>query len=159
MNKCVFIGLFFWSFLSLAQEQDSLKIKETALLNEVLLTSSKLNLWALGSSVVSLDSALKQNTHTELSQLLSSSSHIRIRSYGLGGLASSSIRGAGASHTLLQWNGVTLNQSTTGQFDLTLIPTILKNLLVACEILSYLTFQFLISLKLTFLTLNLFIFF
>lgn len=123
MNKCVFTGLLFWSFLSLAQEQDSLKIKETALLDEVLLTSSKLNLWALGSSVVSLDSALKQNTHTELSQLLSSSSHIRIRSYGLGGLASSSIRGAGASHTLLQWNGVTLNQSTTGQFDLTLIPT------------------------------------
>ena len=123
MNKCVFIGLFLWSFLSLAQEQDSLKVKETALLNEVLLTSSKLNLWAVGSSVVSLDSALKQNAHTELSQLLSSSSHIRIRSYGLGGMASSSIRGAGASHTLLQWNGVALNQSTTGQFDLTLIPT------------------------------------
>ena len=73
MNKCVFIGLFLWSFLSLAQEQDSLKLKETALLNEVLLTSSKLNLWAVGSSVVSLDTVLKLNAHTELSQLLSSS--------------------------------------------------------------------------------------
>ena len=123
MDKCVLIGLFLWPFLSLAQEQDSSLVEDSALLKEVLLTDSKLNLWAVGSSVVSLDSALKQNAYTELTHLLSSSSHLRIRSYGLGGLASSSIRGAGASHTLLQWNGIALNQSTTGQFDLSLIPT------------------------------------
>jgi iron complex outermembrane receptor protein len=123
MNKWIFVGLSLWTSLLFAQNSDSLIRTQIPILKEIILSDDKLDQWAVGSSILSLDSALSYSHGKDLSTLLSSSSHIRIRSYGLGGLASSSIRGAGASHTLLQWNGVALNQSTTGQFDLTLIPT------------------------------------
>jgi vitamin B12 transporter len=123
MNKWIFVGLSLWTSLLFAQNSDSLIRTEIPMLKEIVLSGDKLDQWAVGASILSLDSALSYSHGQDLSTLLSSSSHIRIRSYGLGGLASSSIRGAGASHTLLQWNGVALNQSTTGQFDLTLIPT------------------------------------
>jgi len=104
----------------LAQQTDSLSRDSTAMLQEILLSEDKLINWAVGASVLSLDSGLKENTAYDLAQLLSSSSHTRIRNYGT--LASSSIRGAGAAHTQVVWNGLVLNSPMTGQYDLSLMP-------------------------------------
>nr|MCS5663627.1 TonB-dependent receptor [Flavobacteriales bacterium] len=122
MNKWIFIGLSLLTSLLFAQEKDSLKSVDIPVLKEIILFEDKLQRWAVGSSVLTLDSVLEKNSYSDIASLLSGSSHIRIRSYGAGGLASSSIRGAGASHTQILWNGIVLNQLTTGQQDLSLIP-------------------------------------
>jgi len=122
MNKWIFIGLSLLTSFLFAQDKDSLKSVDIPVLKEIILFEDKLQRWAVGSSVLTLDSVLEKNSYSDIASLLSGSSHIRIRSYGAGGLASSSIRGAGASHTQILWNGIVLNQLTTGQQDLSLIP-------------------------------------
>jgi len=57
-----------------------------------------------------------------LADLLSKETPIYIKSSGPGGLSSISIRGAGASHTQLYWNGISINSPTLGQLDLAMLP-------------------------------------
>jgi len=58
-----------------------------------------------------------------LAELLQKHSSVFIKSYGSGSLATVSFRGTGASHTKVQWNGVTLNSPMNGQIDFSLFPT------------------------------------
>ena len=62
-----------------------------------------------------------------LAELLSRESNVFIKSYSPGMLASPSIRGTGAAHTALVWNGLNLQSSMNGQLDLNLIPAPLFN--------------------------------
>ncbi len=57
-----------------------------------------------------------------LSEALATYSPVFIKSYGQGAMASSSFRGAGASHTQVLWNGININSPTLGQMDFSLIP-------------------------------------
>ncbi|MCD6565019.1 MAG: TonB-dependent receptor plug domain-containing protein, partial [Bacteroidales bacterium] len=57
-----------------------------------------------------------------LSDLLAENTPLFIKTYGQGGLATSSIRGAGASHTIVTWNGIKINSPMLGQLDFSLIP-------------------------------------
>ena len=120
MNKWIFISFCFWATTVLAQKTDSLTRMPIPMLQEIILSDDKLIDWSMGASVLSLDSSLKQHNSYDLAQLLASSSHIRIRTYGA--LATSSIRGAGAAHTQIVWNGLVLNSPMTGQYDLSLMP-------------------------------------
>ena len=104
----------------LAQKIDSLDRIPISMLQEIILSDDKLIVWSMGASIQSLDSSLLQYNSYDLAQLLASSSHIRIRNYGA--LATSSIRGAGAAHTQVVWNGLVLNSPMTGQYDLSLMP-------------------------------------
>lgn len=61
------------------------------------------------------------------SELLQTVSSAHINSYGPSGLASPSIRGTGASHTQVYWNGLPINSITLGQSDLTIITTELSD--------------------------------
>jgi vitamin B12 transporter len=65
------------------------------------------------------------NTH--LGQLLQEQSGLFIRSYGVSGQATPSIRGTGASHTQVYWNGLLLNSPTLGQTDLSTLPVVLSD--------------------------------
>jgi len=70
-----------------------------------------------------IDSSLLAEYHTRnLSELLAENTHLFIKTYGQGGLATSSVRGAGASHTMVTWNGVNINSPMLGQLDFSLIP-------------------------------------
>ena len=60
--------------------------------------------------------------HGTLDQILAVNSGIFIKSYGMGGIATPSFRGTGASHTQITWNGINLNFPMHGQADLSLIP-------------------------------------
>ena len=59
----------------------------------------------------------------DLGQLLQELSPTFIKTYGMGGISSLSIRGGGANHTQVFWNGIAINSPTLGQTDLSLIPT------------------------------------
>src|SRR5664279_3797837 len=54
--------------------------------------------------------------------MLTGASLIFMKSYGVGGVATPSFRGTGASQTLIEWNGIKINNPMLGQSDLSLIP-------------------------------------
>lgn len=59
----------------------------------------------------------------DLGRILNRSAGIYIKSYGANSLATSSIRGGSAGHTLLLWNGIPLVNPSLGLVDFALIPT------------------------------------
>ncbi len=63
----------------------------------------------------------KELQKKEFSDLLNQSSGIHIRSYGLGSLATSSLRGGSSGHTLVLWNNVPLQSPLLGLLDLSLL--------------------------------------
>lgn len=62
-----------------------------------------------------------------IAEVLAERTGIFIKSYGLGGNASPSFRGTGASHTIIAWNGVSLNSPMLGQVDLSIIPSVIAD--------------------------------
>lgn len=76
-----------------------------------------------GQQVQSLDSALlsRYALHS-LSDLLSIESHLFIKNYGPGGIATLSGRGGSASQTAIVWEGLPLQNPMLGQTDLSLLP-------------------------------------
>ena len=66
--------------------------------------------------------ALKQYSHASVGDLLSTESGAFIKTYGGGSLATSSIRGAGAGHTNVIWNGLPIASPMLGQLDFSLLP-------------------------------------
>ena len=66
--------------------------------------------------------ALKELGYNNLGELLSAETGSFIKSYGLGSLATSSIRGGSAGQTLVLWNGLPISSPMLGQLDLSLLP-------------------------------------
>ena len=78
---------------------------------------------ALGKHLHEIDSAeIALAQGQSLASVLAQHSQVFIKSYGSTGLASSSIRGGGASHTAILWNGFNLQSPLNGQVDLNLVP-------------------------------------
>ena len=70
-----------------------------------------------------LDSVeLTNPQHINLGDLLAKKSHLFIKSYGIGSMATISLRGSGSEHTQINWNGISLNSSMNGTSDLALFP-------------------------------------
>jgi len=67
-------------------------------------------------------SLIKDFSGASLSDLLQQNSTLVIKNYGSGGLATSSFRGMGASHTRVFWAGIPVNPPTSGQVDFSLVP-------------------------------------
>ncbi len=60
----------------------------------------------------------------DIGNVLEMNSAAMIRPYGsTGSLTSISLHGTGSNHTQVNWNGIPLNSPTTGQVDLSLIPS------------------------------------
>lgn len=79
----------------------------------------------LGAQSSTLDSAkLSIHQAENVADLLSKRSGIYVKGYGLGSLATSAARGAGASQTAVMWNGFPLQSPMLGQLDFALLPTI-----------------------------------
>ena len=66
---------------------------------------------------------LGQLSVNNLAEALSLETSTYLKSYGLGSLATSSIRGGSAGQTLILWNGLPLRSPMLGQLDLALLPT------------------------------------
>ena len=78
-----------------------------------------------GNRIQVLDSTLlNRYTGNNLGELLNMESDVYIKSYGLGTLATTSIRGGGSNHTSILWNGFNLQSPMYGPQDLSLIPSI-----------------------------------
>lgn len=110
--------------LPLHGQQDTIKI------SEIIIRSKQISSDIPGFKRTEIDSLLQKNySHLSFSELLSECTPIFIKSYGYGGTATSSFRGAGASHTQITWNGININSPMLGQSDFSLItPGISDNI-------------------------------
>jgi len=87
------------------------------LLNEVKLYgnfSPKIN---AGYHIQIISDSVINNTHQSLGNLLQNKANIYFKQNGNGMVSSISLRGSGASHTGIYWNGITINSSLNGQTD------------------------------------------
>lgn len=76
---------------------------------------------ALTKTVID-STALAVASSQSLAELISRSTTAFIKSYGGGAMATIALRGTGASHTQVEWNGVNINNPMLGQVDFSLIP-------------------------------------
>ena len=115
MKSLTYIVLFLFTLQLFAQQQakDTVRIKSVDIQAKqtVFVNQEK------------IDSAiLSHPQHTNLGDLLSKKSHLFIKSYGIGSLATVSLRGSGSEHTQINWNGISLNSCMNGTSDLALFP-------------------------------------
>lgn len=113
LKALVLSYILFNSFLGFSQSvKDTVKIKTVKI-------QSRSNL----EKIHSLDSVdLYNPQHLNVGDLLSKKSHLFVKSYGIGSLASVSLRGSASAHTKLNWNGIVINSSMNGSTDISLIP-------------------------------------
>ncbi|MCK4630414.1 MAG: Plug domain-containing protein, partial [Bacteroidales bacterium] len=116
-------GILILTFLLLMQWSSfSQSLKDTLEIQEVCVNySSVLSMTAYKKTHINSSIVAEYNTRN-LSELLAENTHLFIKTYGQGGLATSSLRGASASHTIVTWNGVNINSPMLGQLDFSLIP-------------------------------------
>lgn len=79
---------------------------------------------AIGVQKTGIDSAaLRENVTNSLADVLSLNSSIFIKSYGRATLSTASFRGTAPSHTIVSWNGMSVNSPMLGMVDFSLIPS------------------------------------
>jgi len=97
---------------------DTVKVLQT-----VEITDSRLQLFSSGDQISKiLPQATGYPASSNLSQLLMKYSAVNVRSYGISGLSTASLRGSGSNHTPVFWEGINLQSSMNGSLDLTLMP-------------------------------------
>lgn len=90
------------------------------------IVATKRNFRASFLSSQQLDtSRVNQLSAFTLSDRLDREAGIFVKSYGSAGISTLSLRGTGASHTAVVWQGMTLNSPMLGLTDLNLIPSFL----------------------------------
>ncbi|MBU0765411.1 MAG: TonB-dependent receptor [Bacteroidetes bacterium] len=119
--KILFLSL--WSILPALVFPQEVKRDTVILLREVEVNAPREDHFAIGNKILKVDSSvIREFSTATLADLLACRSHISVRSYGSGGLSSTSIRGAGSYHTAVLWNGFNLQCPTDGGLNMTLIP-------------------------------------
>ncbi len=97
-------------------------------LKPVEISSLRLNEFSSGNKCETIDSAmLNKYATSNLADVLTNETQVFVKSYGLGSLATTSFRGAGASHTAVLWNGFNIESPMLGLLDISLIPSFFLN--------------------------------
>lgn len=118
-NTLLYIPLFF----TLPLLGNKPVINDTIRIKEVVIRTRNVDTPVSGYKKTTIDTAiLSFNRNKNLSDLLLENTGIFVKSYGMGGTATPSFRGTGASHTIIDWNGISINSPMPGQSDLSLIP-------------------------------------
>jgi|GEM_PF-538463 len=102
---------------SFTQAQDSTSIHSTQELPEFSV-SEKLDKMFSKINTQEIDSHVLQSNNTNnLATLLSKNSAVTIKSYGVTGLSSISMRGGNSNHTAVVWNGFNIQDPLNGGFN------------------------------------------
>ncbi|HEX4886508.1 MAG TPA: TonB-dependent receptor [Luteibaculaceae bacterium] len=114
MRQLLFLCCIIWVHWGTAQVRQ---------LPEVVSTSFRNKTAAVGKKTSTIDSAwTRLYQGRNLAELLNDMSTASIRSYGINGSASISLRGTGADQTAVLWNGIPLQSPSHGQFDFSNLP-------------------------------------
>ncbi len=123
-----FCHLLLLAFLSLnirLQAQDTIIAKSCELPS---ISISYVRAYTTTPGLVVLQADSIQQSHYQagtLTDLLGANGLLFLKSYGVGNLATTSVRGASANQTSVLWNGINLQSPTNGISDLSLMPSIL----------------------------------
>lgn len=106
--------IIFFLFISVStfSQNDSINLLDEVKLNGNL--SRKIN---CGFSFQVINDSILVNNSQSLGDLLQQHSNIYFKQNGNGMVSSISLRGTGASHTSVFWNGISINSSLLGQTD------------------------------------------
>jgi len=97
---------------------DTIHIKEIVI--EAKITDGITGSW----KQIEIDSGLLSGKKLlSLSDIMTESVPLYIKTYGPGNLSTVSFRGTGAVHTQVAWNGIVINSPMLGQIDLSIIPS------------------------------------
>ena len=122
--RSLILGLCFVFCWSDVQTQvDTVRRAELHAIEVTDLRSSEAHSTLLQTTISTTDR--KSRAGFSLAELLQRHSTAFVRQYGPGMLASPGLRGTGAAHTALVWNGFNLQSSMNGQLDLSLISGML----------------------------------
>ncbi|MGB4846757.1 MAG: TonB-dependent receptor [Saprospiraceae bacterium] len=114
-----FVTLWWASGINLLNAQ----IDSVQVLKQIEVTAERIDLADIGKHTDRIDrSTLSSISHADLASALSRQTPLFVRSYGTGTLATLGIRGGGAAHTQIVWNGIPLRNPMLGLQDLSLIP-------------------------------------
>lgn len=118
MLRFVIILVLFLPFLLFAQEEERDSLRQAEL---PLITVKSEN---TTGPVRTPAPYIQRYVGQSLVNALEDSGLLFIKSYGLGSLATASLRGGAAGQTAISWNGIALQSPMLGLVDLSLIPTI-----------------------------------
>ncbi|MEM6380998.1 MAG: Plug domain-containing protein, partial [Bacteroidota bacterium] len=97
-------------------------VDSTQIIPTIEVKAKKTRTGIVGSTVTRWESPQLSNTAaTNIATLLQTEAGVFIKSYGLGSLATSSVRGGSAGHTLVLWNGIPIHSPMLGLLDLSLL--------------------------------------
>ncbi|UII27700.1 TonB-dependent receptor [Fulvivirga maritima] len=92
-------------------------------LQEVRIEDKRIQDFQTGEKIETVSSQyLKNRQGGNMAELLTKAGGLNIRSYGVGGLSTPSVRGTGSNHTPVMWEGLNLQSPMNGSLDLTLVP-------------------------------------
>ena len=94
------------------------QVDTSIVFNEIQISGSSLD-YTTGKQQETIQK--KQLEQRQFPELLNQLSGVHIRSYGSGSLATSSVRGGSAGHTLVLWNNVPISSPLLGLLDLSLL--------------------------------------
>ncbi len=131
---CVFLHGFRWRCSTIVYSAAVLALGANAQVDSAFVLPSTQVVAAaararpVGVHTERLDSAqLAWHASESAAEVLFRRSGFYLKSYGLGSLATTSVRGGNASHTGVVWNGLPLQSPMLGQLDFALLPAFLAD--------------------------------
>jgi len=117
-------AIFLAFILCFSLDGTTQELKDSTLLAPVTITANRLipNLLSRHYDYLNTNELQLVST-SNVGEALRQQSSVYIKSYGAGSIATTSIQGGGAGHTLVLWNGFPLNTSYLGQTDFSLLPS------------------------------------
>lgn len=123
LKVTIFVCCYTLAFEAHAQVQDTVSPASAKELPAIEVSETRFTAFSSGNKHETIDSTLlSRYSNSNLADLLAAESQVFIKSYGLGSSATTSFRGAGASHTAVLWNGFNLQSPMLAQLDLSLVP-------------------------------------
>jgi iron complex outermembrane receptor protein len=104
----------------LLQAQKSLP--DTIRMDEVRVYGNLRENHAIGATIYKLDSIKLRNFQNRSAAELLAMGSVNLKSYGIGGLSSLSMRGGNSSQAIVVWNGVNIQNPMNGSANLSLFP-------------------------------------
>ncbi|RLD73610.1 MAG: hypothetical protein DRJ10_17625, partial [Bacteroidetes bacterium] len=102
--------LFILSFSVKAQQTNA----DTLLIKDINIVSNRLQNFVTGNRIEKIEDLTKETfQNSSLAELFANSSGIAIKSYGVSGLSSASIRGTNTNHIAVLWNGFNIQDPLT----------------------------------------------
>lgn len=92
-------------------------------IDEVNVSTARVKDFNTGYKTENFDTILVKNLQNQsLADLLLMNNAVYIKNYSTGALATPSLRGTGANHTAVVWNGINLQSNMNGTLDLSMVP-------------------------------------